>query len=34
VVLTIFVVPSAYLMVYGRREQPDSSSATLAEGVR
>jgi len=34
VLLTIFVVPAAYLMVYGRREQPNPSSATLAEEVR
>ena len=34
VALTIFVVPAAYLMVYGRREQPNPSSATLAEEAR
>ncbi len=34
VALTIFVVPAAYLMVYGRREQQNPSSVTLAEEAR
>jgi len=32
VILTIFIVPAAYLLVYGKKKQPGSDSSAPAEG--